>query len=72
MVAHREAKEDASNKSAEMERRRLHDVWSDGVTNAEIWHRMWCQRLTASSGNGEAMLQGWTNEDGHTLHQFGA
>jgi hypothetical protein len=39
MVAHREGKEDASNKSAEMERRTLHDVWSDGVTNAEIWHR---------------------------------
>jgi hypothetical protein len=38
-VAQEEGKEDASDMSAEMERRILHVVWSDGVTNAEINQR---------------------------------
>jgi hypothetical protein len=39
MVAHREAKEDAPNMSAEIEWTMLHVVWRDRLTNVEIRQR---------------------------------
>ena len=51
MVAQEEAKEDAPDMSAEMERRILHVVWSDRVTNAEINQRTNTKDIVVASLN---------------------
>ena len=58
MVAHREAKENVPNKSAEMERRILYVVWSDRVTSAEIRQRKNTKNILAVAHSRKRKLGG--------------